>query len=99
MDTPLHDLMFFTKLLTGLVLLLNIMSLISMHLLVRWVRNPAKAVVGVPVSESAKPKFRPSARAIIFVLLFFVVAVNVLAIYGNFHLREATQSVINVLIG
>ena len=99
MSNPFDSLMFYTKLLTGMVLLLNVLSLVCINLLVRWLRDPRRAMVQAgdasAYSESApKPQFRTGARFILFFLLLTVIAVNGLAVYGNHQLRAATDDVV-----
>ncbi len=99
MTTPFDSLMFYTKLLTGLVLLLNVLSLVCINLLVRWVRNPRRAMVTpagtAPLTEQEmKREFRTGARFILFGLLLAVIAVNGLAVFGNYKLRAATDQVV-----
>jgi len=102
MDTPLNSLMMYTKLLTGLVLLLNLMSLVSISLLVRWLKNPARAMQSNDANpfptDNVNRKFRGSARAIVMALLFLVISINGLAIYGNMNLRQATEDVVAQMI-
>ena len=99
MNTPLDSLMFYSKLLTGLVLVLNVLSLISIHLLVRWLKNPSRAMQVAPVTTVEDSRqFRSSARMILMTLLIFVIGINGLAIYGNLNLKQATEDVIAQMI-
>lgn len=102
MDSPLHSLMFYSKLLTGLVLLLNLLSLVSIHLMVRWLKNPARAMQSIdsnPIPKDAVPRhFRGSARAILMTLLLIIISINGVAIFGNMKLRSATDEVIAQMI-
>ncbi len=81
------------------MLLLNLLSLVCVSLLVRWLRNPRRALVSAPNNVpfgEAEPnaQFRTGARFILFSLLLTVIAVDGLAVYGNYQLRAATNSVV-----
>ncbi|CAN5489292.1 hypothetical protein BH23VER1_BH23VER1_11220 [soil metagenome] len=106
MSTPIDAFLFYTKMLTGLVIVLNFSSLVSIFLLTRWLKHPEKAVEireGSALAELAARSgsavsldYRAPAKAILLTLLLGVVAVNGLAIFANANLLEATDQVVRL---
>ncbi len=106
MSTPIDSFLFYTKVLTGLVIVLNFSSLVSIFLLTRWLKNPEKALEMEPgtalagrVAETGQPvalNYRTPAKLILFSLLVGIVLVNGCAIFANANLLEATDKMVRL---
>jgi len=99
MTNPIDAFLFYTKMLTGLVILLNISTLLSVYLITRWLKNPEKALevnggVGALVGSGEPPAYRAPAKVILFTLLTGVIAVNCLAVFANANLLRATDTLV-----
>ena len=55
MATPIDTFLFYTKLLTALVIVLNFTTVASLYLLTLWLRFPEKAVQGYPATTGSIP--------------------------------------------
>ena len=88
MTTPLESMAFFTKLLTGMVLLLNIGLLVSIRLALK----NAKMNSQMDQSESGSKNWARSKR-LLSGLILLVVGMNATAIYSNQKVVRATQEI------
>lgn len=97
---PIDSFLFYTKLLTGLVILLNISTLLSVFLITRWLKHPEKALdivsgVGTMFGGGGKmPAYRTPTKVILFTLLGGVFAVNCMAVLANANLLRATDTLV-----
>lgn len=100
MSNPIDAFLFYTKLLTGLVILLNISTLLSVYLITRWLRYPEKALDvemgsgGRMGGNLGEPAYRTPAKVILLTLLTGVIAVNCLAVFANANLLKATDTLV-----
>ena len=92
MTSPLESMTFFTKLLTGMVLLLNIGLLVS----VRLALKSAKMNSQMDQSERGAKNWVNS-RRVLAVLILLVVGMNATAIYSNQKVVKATHEIANQL--
>ena len=104
MSNPIDAFLFYTKLLTGLVILLNVSTLASVYLITRWLKSPEKALAisgsGLPNRANGEPlQYRTPAKVILFVLLTGVIAVNCLAVFANANLLRATDTLVALFAG
>jgi hypothetical protein len=85
---PIDSLQLFSKVSTGMVLLMNLTLLISIRMALRWAKQSAK----LDSSDEAASSWR-GARRTLMALIIFVVAMNGIAVYANHRLTKATQAV------
>ena len=86
--TPLDAMNFYTKLFTGMILLLNIGLLVSIRMALKHARHSS----AVDQSE-AGVKLWNSAKRGIAVLIIVVICTNGAAIYSNHRMVTATQDI------
>lgn len=88
MTSPLDSMQFYTKLLTGLVLLLNIGLLVSIRMALKFGRRSSE------MDQSERGiKLWASARRGIGVLILLVVCMNAAAVYANHRMVIATRDI------
>lgn len=88
MSTPLETMQFYTKVLTGMVLLLNIGLLVSIRLALKHAR-----LTSANDRSEQGPARWAGARRQIAVLILTVVAMNAGAVFANFRLVGATREI------
>ena len=86
--TSLDSLHFYTKLLTGMILLLNIGLLVSIRLALRFAKNSA----ATDTSERGL-KVWASAKRALAILIIVVVSINAAAVYANHRMINATRDI------
>jgi hypothetical protein len=79
---------FFTKLLTGMILLLNIGLLVSIRLALKFAKYSA---AGDPSDRGCK--MWASAKRTLAILILLVVTVNAAAVYANHRMVNATRDI------
>jgi hypothetical protein len=88
MNTQIEAMHFYTKLLTGMILLLNIGLLVSIRLALKYARHSSL----VDRSE-AGTKLWNSAKRALTVLIITVVCMNGAAVYANHRMIGATREI------
>src|SRR5687767_9276495 len=88
MTSPLDSMQLYTKLLTGLVLLLNIGLLVSIRMALKFGRRSAE----MDRSEEGV-KVWAAARRGIGILILLVVCMNAAAVYANHRMVTATRDI------
>ena len=88
MSTPIESMHFYTKLLTGMILLLNIGLLVSIRLALKYARHSS----AVDQSEEGA-KLWISAKRALAVLIIVVVCMNGAAVYANHRMVGATREI------
>jgi len=88
MSTPIDAMHFYTRLLTGMILLLNIGLLVSIRLALKY----AKRSTALDQSAEAA-KLWNSAKRALGVLILTVICLNGAAVYANHRMVEATRDV------
>lgn len=86
--TSLETMQFYTKLLTGMVLLLNIGLLVSIRLALKHARISSE----VDRSEAGAKRWASAKRALV-ALILTVVGMNVTAVIANHRMVDATREV------
>jgi hypothetical protein len=86
MMTSLEEMHFYTKMLTGMILLLNIGLLVSIRMALKYAKHSST----VDRSENGA-KLWKSARRGLIVLIIMVVAMNAAAVFANYRMVTATQ--------
>jgi hypothetical protein len=91
MTSQFEQLLFFTKFLTGLILVLNIGLIISIRHNLRLIRytNALEETSG-PLASELRPG---SPIRALTVLVFLVIAINTMAVYGNVRLLDSVKRV------
>src|SRR5437868_1566061 len=84
--TSLDSLHFYTKLLTGMILLLNIGLLVSIRMALKFAKHSAAS----DTSERGLKLWVSSKRALA-ILIIVVVSVNAAAVYANHRMINATR--------
>ena len=104
MDTPFETVIVSSRVLTGLVILLNFNCLLSIYLLTRWLRHPEEATssrVHRPgedyPSGGLGAVLNGRAKAAVCTLLVLVVAVNLGAVTAHFRLVDGIRRVAAVV--
>jgi len=88
MTTSLETMHFYTKVLTGMVLLLNIGLLLSIRMALKHARLSCSS----DRSEAGQRRWS-SARTQIMVLIISVVAMNAGAVFANHRMVQATRDI------
>lgn len=88
MTSPLDSMHFYTRVLTGLLLLLNIGLLVSIRMALKFGRRSSS----VDRSEEGV-KLWVSARRALAVLILLVVCMNAAAVYANHRMVNATRDI------
>jgi uncharacterized membrane protein len=88
MPTSLDSMQFYTKLLTGMILLLNIGLLVSIRMALKYAMHSR----AVDPTEAGK-KLWNTARRGLAVLIVLVVAMNAAAVYANHRMVTATRDI------
>ncbi len=86
MSTPLDSMHFYTKVLTGMVLMLNIGLLVSIRTALKFARLSAS----LDQSEQGVKRW-VSVRKSLAVLILLVVCMNAAAVYANHRMVNATR--------
>jgi hypothetical protein len=84
--TTLESMHFYTKLLTGMILLLNIGLLVSIRMALRYARHSSV----VDASEAGARMWQSAKRRLV-VLIAMVVCMNAAAVYANHRMVTATR--------
>lgn len=84
--TSLDSMHFYTKLLTGMILLLNIGLLVAIRMALRF----AKSSVATDTSEKGAQGWAAAKRTLA-ILIILVVTVNAAAVYSNHRMVNATR--------
>ena len=85
---PIDALQFFSKVSTGMVLLMNLSLLISIRMALNW----AKRTSMLDTSEEGALRWKAARRAFM-VLILVVVGMNGAAVYANHRMTKATRAV------
>lgn len=88
METSLDSLQFYVKVVTGLLLLLNLALLMSIRFGMGWAKQLAASL---PETERL-PVWQKASRAL-GILIIVVIAVNGAAIFANYQLRQSADAV------
>jgi hypothetical protein len=84
-STAIETLIFHTKLLTALVVILNVALFLSLRAQVAWAKKMAEQV-GASSYELMKKK-------LVMGLICTVMVVNAVAVYGNHHMLKAVRDI------
>lgn len=87
METSLDSLQFYVKVVTGLLLLLNLALLMSIRFGMGWAKQLAASL---PETERL-PVWQKASRAL-GILIIVVIAVNGAAIFANYQLRQSADA-------
>ena len=88
MSTPIDAMHFYTKLLTGMILLLNIGLLVSIRMALKYARRSS----AMDRSEEGAKLWITAKRAIA-VLIIVVICMNGAAVYANHRMVGATREI------
>ena len=88
METSLDSLQFYVKVVTGLLLLLNLALLMSIRFGMGWAKQLAASL---PETERL-PVWQKASRAL-GILIIVVIAVNGASIFANYQLRQSADAV------
>ena len=88
METSLDSLQFYVKVVTGLLLLLNLALLMSIRFGMGWAKQ---LTASLPETERA-PVWQKASRAL-GMLIIVVIAMNAAAIFANYQLRQSADAV------
>lgn len=88
MTSPLESMHFYTKLFTGMILLLNVGLLISIRLALKYAQHSST----IDQSEYGT-KLWSSAKRRLAVLIILVVSMNAAAVYSNHRMVTATRDI------
>jgi len=87
--TSLDSMHFYTKLLTGMILLLNIGLLVSIRLALKFAKF---SVAGDPSERGSR--MWAGAKRTLAILILLVVTVNAAAVYANHRMVNATRDIV-----
>ena len=88
MTSPLDSMHLYTKVLTGMVLLLNIGLLVSIRMALKFARRST----AIDKSEQGD-RMWVSARRTLAVLILAVVGMNATAVFANYRMVNATRDI------
>ncbi len=88
METSFDSLQFYLKVVTGLLLLLNLALLMSIRFGMGWAKQ---LTASLPEPERA-PVWQKASRAL-GMLIIVVIAMNAAAIFANYQLRQSADAV------
>ncbi len=88
MNPSLDSMHFYTKLLTGMVLLLNIGLLVAIRLALKFAKHSSN----VDQTENGVRMWATAKRALT-VLILLVVSVNAAAVYANHNMLNVTKDI------
>lgn len=88
MTTPLEAMQFYTKILTGMVLLLNVGLLLSIRMALKYAR-----IASAEDNSAEAPRRWAVAKRGIALLILTVVCMNGAAVFANHRLVKATREV------
>lgn len=100
MATSLDSLQFYVKVVTGLLLLLNLALLVSIRFGMGWAKQ---LTASLPEAAQA-PVWQKASRAL-GVLILVVIGMNGAAIFANYQLRQTVDAIIgenggsNIVLG
>ena len=89
METSFENLQFYVKVVTGLLLLLNLALLISIRIGMGWARQAT-----AHLSDEERPEQWNKASRALSLLILVVITMNGAAIYANYHLRQSAEAVL-----